>query len=79
MNTSGVIQKLLDELATLIEKLQSYIDRTLEILNQVRDWINDIIHALGEGFDYVMSLITGKESTPQLHASHPHDSDLLFV
>ena len=79
MNTSALIQRLLDECANLIEKLQSYIDRALDVVHQIREWIHDLTNSIGEAFDYIVSMIAGKELSPSLHASHPHDADLLFV
>lgn len=80
MSTSSVIQQLIDELSSIVIKFQQYVDQIIDIINNIKDWIADIITSISEGLDYVLSLISGNNPFPELHASHPTvDNDYLFV
>lgn len=72
MNKAEIILGYMDQLKALIELVHSYVEKGLELLQQIKVWISTAIDWIEKGVDYLVEHLGGR-------ADNQIGDDYLFV
>lgn len=75
MKGAELLLSYMDELQRIIEVINSYIDKGLELFQKAKEWVEKIIEYIGRGIDYLVSALGGRKRPDHLVGAE----DYLFV
>lgn len=74
MKRAELLLEYMDELQRIIEVINTYIDKGLELFRKAKEWVEKIIEYIARGIDYLVSAIGGRKTDHLVLAD-----DYLFV
>lgn len=74
MKGAELLLGYMDELQRIIEVINSYIDKGMELFRTAKEWVEKIIDYIGRGIDYLVNAIGGRKTDHLVLAD-----DYLFV
>jgi hypothetical protein len=75
MKRAELLLGYMDELQRIIEVINSYIDKGMDLFRKAKEWVEKIIDYIGRGIDYIVSAIGGRTGADHLQLA----DDYLFV
>ncbi|RZJ66502.1 MAG: hypothetical protein EOO50_09765 [Flavobacterium sp.] len=74
MERAQLLLGYMDELQRIIEVINSYIDKGIELFHKAKEWVEKIIEYIGRGIDYLVNAVGGRKTDHLVVAD-----DYLFV
>jgi|GEM_PF-2060253 len=75
MKGAELLLGYMDQLQRVIEVINSYIDKGLELFHKAKEWIEKIIEYIGRGVDYLVAAAGGRNKPDHLVTA----DDYMFV
>lgn len=72
MNKAEILLGYMDHLKAFIELIHSYIEKGLDLLQQVKVWVSKIVELIEKGVDFLVEHLGGR-------ADNQIGDDYLFV
>jgi len=75
MKGAELLLGYMDELQRIIEVINSYIDKGIELFHKAKEWVEKIIEYISRGIDYLVSAVGGRKKPDHLVEA----DDYMFV
>lgn len=62
MKGAELLLHYMDELQKVIEVINTYIDKGIELFQMAKEWVQKIIEYLGKAIEYLVSAVGGRKT-----------------